>query len=193
MSKHTSLAAYHFLPDPPNTMLNTTSCGVLEVTVRQGGWWWWMRKYERWCDSEVTMKKTLMKHSWALTTKGKAIWKRSTILGSTAEIQNQCVQKKPKQPQRGHRWCSGGDISARGCGCDNPDHKPAWASPPMQILTYWIIQRYLPSSSISHWCYLHWCVWPVKHHMDDVMSCLNPTIMPVVSLEVCKLMLRVKD
>jgi len=61
MSKHTSLAAYHFLPDPPNTTLDAMSHGVPEVTVRQGGQQQWMRKHERWCNSEVTIKKMLIK------------------------------------------------------------------------------------------------------------------------------------
>jgi len=65
MSKHTSLAAYHFLPNPPNAMLDTMldamSCGVLEVAMRQGGWWQQTRKHKRQCDSEVAVKKMLMK------------------------------------------------------------------------------------------------------------------------------------
>jgi hypothetical protein len=57
MRKHTSgVAVHHFLPDPPNVM----SCGVPEVAMRKGGQWQ-MRKCERPCDSEVAMKKTLMK------------------------------------------------------------------------------------------------------------------------------------
>ncbi len=66
-------------------------------------------------------------------TKGKAIWKWSTILGSAAEIQNQCMRKKPEQPEHGHGWCSGGNILAQGYGRDNPDHRPTQASLPMQI------------------------------------------------------------
>jgi len=61
MRKHTSLVAYHFLPDPPNVMLDMLSRRVPEVAMRKGGWQWQMRKCERWCNSEVTMKKTLMK------------------------------------------------------------------------------------------------------------------------------------
>src|SRR5216683_8456571 len=63
MSKHTSLAAYHFLPDLPNATLDTMSHGVPEVAMRQGGRQQQTRKYERWCNSEVAVKKTLMKCS----------------------------------------------------------------------------------------------------------------------------------
>jgi hypothetical protein len=56
--KHTSgVQVHHFLPDPPNA----TSYGVPEVTVGQGGWRQ-TRKCERWHDSEVAVKKTVMKH-----------------------------------------------------------------------------------------------------------------------------------
>jgi hypothetical protein len=47
--------------------------------------------------------------------------------------------KKPSQPEHGHGWCSGSDISARGCGRDHLDHKPVRAGPPVQI----------PN---GHWC-----------------------------------------
>jgi hypothetical protein len=61
MRKHTSLAACHFLADPPNVTLDATSYGVPEVAVRKGGRWR-MRKRKRPRDSEVAVKKTLMKH-----------------------------------------------------------------------------------------------------------------------------------
>jgi hypothetical protein len=61
MRKHTSLAAYHFLPDPLNMTLDMMSCRVPEVAIRKGGWWRWTRKCVRWHDSEVTMKKMMMK------------------------------------------------------------------------------------------------------------------------------------
>ena len=134
------LAACHFLPDPSNTMLDTMSHGVLEVAIRKGGWWWQMRKHERWHDSEVAVKKTLMKCSWALTMKGKAIWKWSIILESAVEIQNQSVQKNPKQPKYRHRWCSDSNILAQGHGHDNLNCRPAWASLTMQILiSRWLL------------------------------------------------------
>src|SRR5712671_2197772 len=66
MRKHTSgEAVYHFLPEPPNA----TSCMVPEIAVRKGGWWW-MRKCERQRDSEVAMKKMLMKWLKVLMAKG---------------------------------------------------------------------------------------------------------------------------
>jgi hypothetical protein len=58
MRKHISgVAVHHFLPDPPNK----TSRRVPEVTMRKGSQWQ-MRKHERLHDSEVAIKKTLMKH-----------------------------------------------------------------------------------------------------------------------------------
>jgi hypothetical protein len=68
MRKHTSgEAIYHFLPGPPNVM----SCGVPEISIRKGGQWQ-TRKYERQHNSEVAVKKTLMKWLKALTTKGNS-------------------------------------------------------------------------------------------------------------------------
>jgi hypothetical protein len=55
--KHTSgVAVYHFLPNPPKV----TSCGAPEVAVRKDSRQW-TRKHERWHDSEVAMKKMLIK------------------------------------------------------------------------------------------------------------------------------------
>jgi hypothetical protein len=58
MRKHTSgVAVHHFLPDSPNAM----SRRVPEVAERKGGQRW-TRKHEKRRDSEVAMKKMLMKH-----------------------------------------------------------------------------------------------------------------------------------
>ena len=55
--KHTSgVAVYNFLPNPPKA----TSRGAPDVTVRKGGWRR-TRKRERQRDSEVAVKKTLIK------------------------------------------------------------------------------------------------------------------------------------
>jgi hypothetical protein len=55
--KHTSgVAVYHFLPNPPKA----TSRGAPEVAVRKGGRQR-TRKRERRRDSEVAVKKTLIK------------------------------------------------------------------------------------------------------------------------------------
>ncbi len=57
MRKHysSSIVVYHFLPNIPNV----TSCGVPEVAVRKGGWQQ-TRECERWHNSKVAVKKTLM-------------------------------------------------------------------------------------------------------------------------------------
>jgi hypothetical protein len=47
---------YQYSSIPPNA----TSYRVLEVAIRKGGWRW-MEKCERWRDSEVSVKKTLLK------------------------------------------------------------------------------------------------------------------------------------
>ena len=73
MRKHTSgVTAHHFLPDPPNmTPPNVTSRGVPKVAVRKGGQRR-TRKHERWCDSEVAMKKMPMNTAESVDDEGQS-------------------------------------------------------------------------------------------------------------------------
>jgi hypothetical protein len=41
--------------------------------------------------------------------------------------------KIPAQPEHRHGWRSGGNITTRGRGCNNPDRKPVQAGQPLQI------------------------------------------------------------
>jgi hypothetical protein len=52
----------------------------------------------------------------------------------------------PSHLRRGHGWCLGGDISARGRGHDHLDCKPVQAGPPVIFTSYEMLRHFVIQS-----------------------------------------------